>query len=142
MVQDTRNTKYSTAVMVFVGKQGHATNTDILRALRNDWPELSATTVHRVTSRLAEHGELGVAPKDTAGNFRYDANVSEHHHFYCSCCDELRDIQLEPELLSELETSLGGCKLNGQLLINGACGKCAIKQTKHKEMSHDKNNSI
>lgn len=137
MVVDTRNTKYTAAVLSYVQVQGHATNADILKFLRSEWPELSATTVHRVTARLAEHGELALAPKDSDGNLRYDANVSGHHHFYCACCDALRDIQLDASLIQDLESTLGGCKLNGQLLINGACGKCVIKQELHKkELSH------
>ena len=133
MVLDTRNTKYTAAVLAYVRNHGHATNAEILKALRSEWPELSATTVHRVTARLAEHGDIARAPKDTDGNLRYDANTNNHHHFYCACCDALRDIELDDSLLQELEASLGGCKLNGQLLINGACGKCAIEQKIHKE---------
>lgn len=129
MVNDTRSTKYSSAVLSYVRSHGHATNTDILTALRTDWPELSATTVHRVTARLASHSELALAPKDIDGNLRYDANTKQHHHFYCACCDVIRDIQLDTTLLRQLEEGLGGCKLNGQLLINGACGKCALKES-------------
>lgn len=127
MVVDTRNTKYSAAVLKYVQTKGHTTNSEVLKALQSEWPDVSATTVHRITTRLAEHGEIGIAPNDGNGNMRYDANITPHHHFYCSCCDLLRDIQLNSKLLGELESSLGGCKLNGQLLINGACGKCALK---------------
>ena len=129
MVVDTRNTKYTDAVLDFLMNNGHATNPQIAKVLRKQWPDVSDTTVHRITARLAERGILAIAPKDTDGNMRYDVNIQPHHHFYCACCDALRDIQLDAQLMQQLEDSLGGCKLNGQLLINGACGKCALKIT-------------
>jgi Fur family transcriptional regulator, peroxide stress response regulator len=128
MVSESRTTKYSVAVTKYLADHGHATNTELVYELRKFWPDLSATTVHRVTSRLAEQGQIGIAPKDSNGNLRYDANTKLHHHFYCACCDVLRDIELDKELLNKIEVNLGGCTLNGQLLINGACDKCFIKQ--------------
>lgn len=126
----TRNTKYSDAILARMQKVGHATNAELLRELRTKFPELSATTVHRVTARLAQNGVLALAPNDTHGNLRYDSNTNPHHHFYCSCCERLQDVQLSDVVVKELENAVGGCKLNGQLLINGACNKCYVKNNK------------
>jgi Fur family transcriptional regulator, peroxide stress response regulator len=132
MTTTTRNTKYSEAIIDYINSVGHATNSELLVYLRKSFPELSATTVHRVTARLTENGVLAHAPKDSHGNLRYDANTSPHHHFYCSCCEKLQDVVLSSSLLSELEQLLGDCKLNGQLLINGACDKCYLENSKGK----------
>lgn len=123
----SRNTKYSEAIIEFLAITGHATNAEILAALRGKFPGLSATTVHRATARLSENGRIADAPNDTSGNLRYDANTQPHHHFACTCCQSLRDIQLTPETLQAIEAQLGGCKLNGQLLITGNCSKCYMQ---------------
>lgn len=123
----SRNTKYSEAIIEYLANAGHATNAGILAALRNDFPDLSATTIHRATARLAENGRIASAPNDDSGNLRYDANTAPHHHFACTCCQSLRDIQLPPETLAAIESQLGGCKLNGQLLITGNCNKCYMQ---------------
>lgn len=128
MTVAARSTKYSEAIIKYLRESGHATNAGILGALRAQFPELSATTVHRATARLSEQGRIAHAPNDAAGNLRYDANTAPHHHFYCGCCGELRDIQLAKDTLGKIESQLGGCKLNGQLLITGQCNKCSKKE--------------
>lgn len=120
----TRNTKYSRAVLAEMLQRGHATNGELLTEIRKTYPDVSATTIHRVTSRLAEQGTLALAPRDKQGNYRYDANTKFHHHFSCQQCGEIRDITLKPAITYWLEEALGGCKLDGQLLIIGSCNKC------------------
>ncbi|MDQ5944541.1 MAG: Fur family transcriptional regulator, peroxide stress response regulator [Patescibacteria group bacterium] len=120
----TRTTKYSQAVQDFVRAKGHATNADILQALRQAYPDLSATTVHRITARLVEHGELALAPNAPDGSARFDANLDPHDHFACSHCSGLRDVKLDHRLLNALEQDLGGCKITGQLLVQGSCVNC------------------
>ena len=122
----TRTTKYSKAVIAFLDKNGHATNREILNGLRLNYPELSATTIHRLTARLAERGLIGLAPSDAAGCQRYDFDPKPHHHFACSCCGGLRDVKLENDFLHQLSSQLEGCVINGQLVINGACSKCYL----------------
>jgi Fe2+ or Zn2+ uptake regulation protein len=133
VIASSRNTKYSEAIIEFMQSAGHATNTDIMEALRARYPDVSATTVHRATARLAEHRRIACAPNDIHGNLRYDANTQPHHHFYCACCQSLRDIQLSPDVLSEIEQEVGACKLNGQLLITGSCQKCFQVKNNNKE---------
>jgi Fur family transcriptional regulator, peroxide stress response regulator len=121
-----RNTKYTVALIDHLRLVGHATNNQLLISLRSNNPDLSATTVHRITARLSQRGEIALAPKDKNGNLRYDANVEPHHHFYCECCEAIRDVDLDDSVLRSIENSLGGCRLSGQLLINGRCGKCNL----------------
>lgn len=124
MQATSRKTHYTTAVLEYVLAQGHATNAEVLASLRKTFPELSATTVHRITTRLAERGELGIAPNTPDGSLRYDANTKPHDHFTCSHCAGLRDITVDRSLRESLETKLGGCQISGQLLIQGSCSIC------------------
>ena len=132
MSTEIRSTKYSQAVVQYLADHGHATNNELVFSLRKQWPDVSATTIHRVTARLAEQHIIAHAPKNEDGFLRYDANTTPHHHFYCGCCNVLRDIQLDNDIVKQIENTLGGCKLSGQLLITGSCGRCSIKSNNHK----------
>ena len=121
----TRETRYCAAVKRMLSELGHATNHELLAGLRSDYPTLSATTVHRVTARLAGRDEIGLAPGTINGELRYDGNNRPHDHFRCIHCDGLRDIQAAGKLLPLL--SLEDCIVSGPFVISGSCRQC-IKQ--------------
>lgn len=124
-----RNTRYSRAVLDQVRQAGHVSNAEILRELRREHPALSATTVHRITSRLLSRGELAVAPATLGHAARFDANADGHDHFQCVHCDRLRDITVPRELFAAIQRQLGGCRIGGYLTVQGECNKC-IKEEK------------
>jgi Fur family peroxide stress response transcriptional regulator len=119
-----RETKYTKEVSLIISKLGHATNAELLNELQKIYPEVSATTVHRSTARLAERGILGVAPSDTQGSMRYDANTQPHDHFVCTNCGGIRDIVVAENIIPTISSALGGCKITGRLLIQGSCETC------------------
>ena len=124
MITTSRTTKYTQAVQDFILAKGHATNAEILTHLHQTYPELSATTVHRITSRLVERGVIALAPSATDGSARFDANTQPHDHFACAHCTGLRDVKIDRKILHSLEDELGGCKITGQLLVQGSCSRC------------------
>lgn len=119
-----RQTKYCDAIEIALSEFGHATNSQLLSTLRISYPEVSATTVHRATSRLAVRGAVGIAPVAHDGSMRYDALVTPHDHFMCSQCDELRDTDVIDRVKPILEASIAGCDIEGRLTISGICKKC------------------
>ena len=121
---NARQTKYCNAIKNTLAAHGHATNNDLLLELRKLFPELSATTVHRATSRLAERGEIGTAPASKDGSMRYDINKEQHDHFLCSSCDLLRDTDIKDKVTPILESTIGDCRISGRLTISGICKKC------------------
>lgn len=123
-----RNTKYTSAVSAFMSTVGHATNMQILKHLQQENPELSATTVHRITARMVERGVLGIAPITQEHAARFDADAAPHDHFQCLNCDRLRDVVLPQEMFESIQSMMGDCKLNGQLTVQGSCAKC-LKNT-------------
>jgi Fe2+ or Zn2+ uptake regulation protein len=125
-MQATRNTKYSKEIENILELYGHATNSQILKQLNVPYPEVTATTVHRVTTRLAERGVVTEAPRDKTGATRYDSNTLAHDHFICNLCDGIRDIDIAKELIPKISNALGGCKITGRLVINGNCEACLI----------------
>jgi Fur family peroxide stress response transcriptional regulator len=127
MVQ-VRQTKYLSAVAAFMQSVGHASNMQILQHLRQQFPELSATTVHRITTRMVERGELALAPVTPENSQRYDANLAPHDHFECADCGLLRDITITGDMREALQCTLGDCRFTGQLNIRGTCANCLKKE--------------
>jgi len=121
---NTRQTKYCNAIKKSLTIKGHATNNDLLFELRKTFPELSATTVHRATARLASRGEICTAPATKDGAMRYDANTEPHDHFLCSNCDLLRDTDVKDKITPILENTIGDCQISGRLTISGVCKDC------------------
>jgi Fe2+ or Zn2+ uptake regulation protein len=125
-----RETKYTKQLMQAMSLLGHASNGQLLATLQATYPELSATTVHRITARLCERGELATAPVDQHGAMRFDSTTSPHDHFLCSGCGGMRDIDIAERVLPTLSAALGGCKVTGRLVIHGTCQSCMSKNNK------------
>ncbi len=127
----SRQTKYATAVMQVLQGIKHATNSELLRELQKEYPEVSATTVHRVTSRFKERGIIGCAPKPTNGSERYDINPKPHHHFMCVQCSRICDVPETTEaraVINQLKELSGECALAGTLTMRGICKLCVKKE--------------
>ncbi|HMT56187.1 MAG TPA: transcriptional repressor [Candidatus Saccharibacteria bacterium] len=121
---NTRTTPQIKAVVEAITQFGHATNAQLLREIQRDHPTISATTVHRITSRLYERGHLTTAPADANGAMRYDHNLAQHDHFICDICGGIRDIDVASTLIPTISKALGGCKISGRLVIRGSCENC------------------
>ena len=120
-----RSSKYISAVRSLMASMGHATNLELIDALRCEYPDLSATTVHRVTARMHERGELQLAPSGRENVLRYDANTLPHDHFMCSLCGLLRDADLGSIIRPQIERAIGdGCSIAGSLTVSGICKQC------------------
>jgi Fe2+ or Zn2+ uptake regulation protein len=124
-----RITKYTEAVFAYMQSKGHATNADIAKHLRKTYPDISATTIHRITTRMVERSELVLAPPALGNLTRLDSNTADHHHFQCLRCDCLRDIDLPPDIIELIQDRLGDCQISGQLNIQGVCAHC-LKEEK------------
>ena len=128
----TRQTKYTKAVTAHMRKLGHATNMQLLESMRTSYPELSATTIHRITTRFLQQGLIHHAPPDKDGSMRFDTNLSPHDHFVCTACGGIRDIDVADEITPLVSNALGGCKITGRLLIHGSCKSCISKNNNEK----------
>ncbi len=122
-----RQTKYCLAIEDTLKVMGHATNVELLRSLRATYPELSATTVHRATARLASRGKIAIAPLTRDGSIRYDSTTTPHDHFQCVSCGTLRDTDVKDKITPILECSMGDCSISGRLTISGVCKQCNVK---------------
>lgn len=129
-VQD-RNTKYTLAIHDWMRRLGHATNLELLEKVRLEFPDVSATTIHRITTRLVTRGGLQLAPSGRDNAMRFDVNLASHDHFLCEHCGSLRDANMKSELKPLFERILGdGCSISGNLTVSGICKKCQEKGEK------------
>lgn len=119
-----RQTKYCRAIQAVLESMGHATNAELLIELRKTYPGLSATTVHRATTRLASRETIALAPSSHDGLIRYDANTAPHDHFLCTGCGLLRDTDIKDRVVPILESAIADCRISGRLTINGICKQC------------------
>lgn len=107
---------------------GHVTNAELLNHLQRDYPELSATTVHRATARLASRGEIGLAPSTHRGAVRYDAQIKPHDHFSCNACDRLCDTDIKDKIQPIIKEAVVDCAVSGNIVLTGLCNSCNSKQ--------------
>lgn len=120
-----RITRYVQDVQRYMSAKGHASNLEILKHLQATYPDISATTVHRITSRLVERKKLIMAPAAKGNVMRFDITTTPHDHFMCSNCDTIRDALLPDSIRPLIEQSVGnGCHISGNLVITGLCKNC------------------
>lgn len=119
-----RMTPQTQAVKQELQKRGHASNLELLEALRNMFSDLSATTVHRITKRLVAEKQIGMLRSPLDGTTLLDANPAPHYHFACQPCGKVQDIQLSNSVVSELQTAVGQQILHDTLIVTGIKINC------------------
>lgn len=122
-----RQTKYCEAIEHVLQIKGHATNAELWTSLQGIFPNVSATTIHRATARLAERGKIGIAPAASDRSMRYDTNATPHDHFICTSCDLIRDTDVKDQIVPLLESAIDGCSISGRLSITGICKQCSME---------------
>lgn len=118
------NTLQTIAVKKALVTLGHATNQKVHERVRETYPHLSATTVHRITSRLAASKDIGYAPSN-GKTVMLDAKPEPHDHFVCKACGGMKDISLPSAVFVEIQQQLGKNIVENQLVIYGICVDCA-----------------
>lgn len=118
-----RMTPQTIAVLQVAQQLGHANNLQILVKVRQNFPTLTPTTVHRITSRLIENGLLAAGPQINGARL-IDANTTVHDHFLCSDCDGIKDFNINSSVREAIKTELQIKKLPRSLTIYGDCDAC------------------
>lgn len=127
-IATSRQTKYVQSVLDTLQSVTHATNLELLQEAQKLYPEVSATTIHRVSARLKERGLIGCAPKEMNGSECYDTNPKPHHHFMCVKCGSICDVPDTAQaraVIDHLKDLSSECALAGTLTMRGVCKRCA-----------------
>lgn len=121
-----RSTAQKTAIArVLSDIRDHPSASVIHERVRASIPNISLATVYRNLEAMAASGNL--ARICGAGEYRYDIDTRQHHHFFCLGCHNLLDMPEEAVggvTLLYPET-LNGCTITGaQLILFGSCSDC------------------
>ena len=79
-------------VRVVADDETHPDVETVFRAVRERVPTISLDTVYRTLATLVERGLISRV-LFTPGPARYDAKSARHHHFVCTQCGLIRDVE-------------------------------------------------
>lgn len=107
-----------------LSRSDHPTVEQILEDLNQNFPVSSQATIYSSLQVLREVGLVQEVLLEE-GVSRYDANMSEHHHFRCSNCGAIEDIpsnQFEVLNLNKLRPGLKATSY--EIIVHGLCDRC------------------
>ena len=113
---------------VILGRTDHPTAEQLYRAVRNQLPQISRMTVHRI---LGTFVSLGIVAKTChpGSAARFDPKLHQHHHLVCLKCGRIIDVE-DPRL-----NQLPWPKVNPRefqiedyhIHFRGRCARCSQK---------------
>jgi Fur family peroxide stress response transcriptional regulator len=106
----------------------HPTADWVHAAVRRRLPRVSLATVYRNLRLLARHGWLAEIPGEPS--LRFDARVERHHHFTCSACGRIFDLDqpVDSRLDARVAAKTGHRVSHHRIEFFGSCGGCASRQ--------------
>lgn len=105
--------------------EAHPSVEDVFRAVRVRVPTIALDTVYRTLATLAEKGLIERVP--LPGPARFDPDAGTHHHFVCTRCGRILDV--EPDTLPPVTAPAGvpgvGTVTSARYDLRGLCETCA-----------------
>ncbi len=104
-------------------KKGHPSVDDIYRALIDEIPTLSKTTIYNTLNLFLEKGIAQAFTIAGDNELRYEYLNSPHAHFKCTKCGKIYDIELNCDVFIKKE--INGFRINKALVyFEGICNEC------------------
>lgn len=104
----------------------HPTVDDIYRALVDEIPTLSKSTVYNTLNLFIEK-QIAVVIVIEENETRYDVEMNFHGHFKCEKCGKVSDVDIDPEVINF--DSLNEFQINEHhLYFKGICKDCLEKE--------------
>lgn len=112
-----------------VVKDTHPTVEEIYRALINEIPTLSKTTVYN-TLKLFMEADIARIITIEENEARYDADIGNHGHFKCNECGKIYDFRIETDEIGVGE--LKNFKISEKsVYYKGICQECLLNKNKN-----------
>lgn len=128
-----RNTYQTAVVIKAVKKLNHTTNRQLWNVVKQDIPDITLTSIHRITQRLRLEGYVGCLPTFNGENV-IDANPLSHSHFLCRQCNKVENIVINESIIKSIHNQLNHISNNGILLIVGNCCDCQNTQLDQRQI--------
>lgn len=114
---------------VLAADETHPDVETVYEVVRARVPTISLDTVYRTLATLSDRG-LVTRVQFLPGPARYDANQARHHHFVCTRCGLVRDVD-DPALdgiRATAEVSRIGRSETVSVQFRGVCDACRRRQ--------------
>jgi len=118
---------------VILTREDHPTTEQLYRAARDQLPQISRMTVHRILGTFVSLGLVGETchPGSAA---RFDAKLHQHHHLVCLDCGRIIDVE-DPRLNSIPWPNVDPTEFrieDYRVHFRGRCADCARKPSVRK----------
>jgi Fur family peroxide stress response transcriptional regulator len=120
------------------GNRSHPSAEDIFREVRVKYPTMSFATVYNILQALQERGDIQRLTFDPE-RLRFDPCTTYHHHFICTECNGVIDVNVEsrPEIS---EGQKAGFEVMGNHIeffgICPDCGKVGRRRRARTDAAH------
>ena len=106
----------------------HANAEQVCAWLQKKHIGVGKATVYRNLSKMAETGEI-LCVGSFLNNVHYDHNTHEHHHFMCSVCKKVFDIDGTVDGVLKTVSGVDGFVVQNVNFF-GTCKECTAKTVK------------
>lgn len=105
--------------------KGHVCAETIYEDLSKQGKKISLATVYRNLNVLVEMKEIKKLAHPTLG-YVYDKTCKPHHHFYCSCCQTIYDLEIpyDETLHKKFEVGTNFEITSHSIMFEGICDNC------------------
>ena len=109
--------------------KGHLSIDEIYNAVKENYTAISKTTVYRNVRQLAEMGQIKLILLED-GIERYDINIHDHHHFTCTMCETIYDVEIDGllDFSKFLDENYDFTMETVNLSFTGICEACKSKK--------------
>ncbi len=103
----------------------HFTAEDIHQELKKTEPTIPISTIYNITRALSDAGLLKAF--EINGRMVFESNMETHANFYCTSCNEITDIPISKEAMSNIVPP-DYIVTDISLIIKGICRSCSVKE--------------
>ncbi|MDF1813687.1 MAG: transcriptional repressor [Verrucomicrobiales bacterium] len=113
-------------------KRDHPTASEVYDRAKEKMPSISLATVYNCLETLTHVGAIKQVNLDREAS-RYCPNLTPHAHFYCTKCENVADIELDPKSSAEAPWALpdGTQLMQIDVTMKGICPKCEASTEKN-----------
>ncbi|MFV0627261.1 MAG: Fur family transcriptional regulator [Alphaproteobacteria bacterium] len=106
----------------------HPTAEKVYEIIRKHIPNISLATVYRNLNKLSEAGIIRRI-EGVDGIYRFDGEISDHHHFICNKCGQIYDLPNEgfEDIKDRFSEKSGFLIDDCDITLKGTCNKCVTK---------------